>query len=49
MKKYKITAYLDGVQKSRTIEAEDKAEAERIGWELFDADDIYVSEVTNNG
>lgn len=49
MKKYKITAYIDGVQKSRTVEAESKEAAEEIGWELFDADDIYVSEVTNNG
>ena len=49
MKKYKITAYIDEVQKSRTVEAESKAEAERIGWELFDADSINVSEVTNNG
>lgn len=45
MKKYKITAYVDEVQKSKIVEAENKAEAERIGWELFDADSIYVSEV----
>ena len=45
MKKYKITAYIDGVKQSRTVEAENKEEAEKIGWELFDADSIYVSEV----
>lgn len=45
MKKYKISAYIDGVKKSRIIEAKNKAEAEQIGWELFDADSIYVSEV----
>ena len=45
MKKYKITAYIGGVKKSRTVEAKNKAEAEQIGWELFDVDSIYVSEV----
>ena len=45
MKKYEITAYIDEVKKSRTVEAENKEEAEKIGWELFDADDLYVSEV----
>ena len=45
MKKYKITAYIDGVKKTRTVEAESKEAAEEIGWELFDADSIYVSEV----
>lgn len=49
LKKYTISAYIDGVKKTRTVEAESKAEAKRIGWELFDADSIYVSEVTNNG
>lgn len=49
MKKYTISAYIDGVKKTRTVDAENKAEAERIGWELFDADDIYVSEVKDNG
>ena len=48
MKKYEITAYLDGVKKSRIVEAESKEAAKEIGWELFDADDIYVSEVTKN-
>lgn len=45
MKKYKISAYIDGVKKSRIVVARNEAEAERIGWELFDADSIYVSEV----
>jgi hypothetical protein len=45
MKEYEITAYIDGVKKTRTVEAENKEAAERIGWELFDADDLYVSEV----
>ena len=49
LKKYTISAYIYGVKKTRTVEAESKVEAERIGWELFDANDIYVSEVTNNG
>lgn len=46
MKKYKITAYIDDVKKTRTVEAENKETAEQIGWDLFDADSIYVSEVT---
>jgi hypothetical protein len=46
MRKYKITAYIDEVRKTRIVVAENKKEAEQIGWELFDADDIYVSEVT---
>lgn len=45
MKKYEITAYIDEVKKKRIVEAENKEAAKEIGWELFDADDIYVSEV----
>lgn len=44
MKKYKITAHIDGIKKTKVIEASNKEEAKRIGWELFDADTIYVSE-----
>lgn len=45
MKKYEIIAYTDEVKKSRIIEAENKEEAKKKGWELFDADSICVSEV----
>lgn len=45
MKKYEITAYINGVKKSRIVKAKNKADAEKIGWELFDVDSIYVSEV----
>ena len=45
MKKYEITAYIGGVKKSRIVVAKDRAEAKEIGWELFDADSIYVDEV----
>ena len=45
MKKYKITYYADGVQHSRTIEAENKEEALGKAWSLIDADDVHVSEV----
>ena len=45
MKKYEISAYIDGVKKTRIVEAESKEVAVEIGWELFDADSIYVSEV----
>ena len=41
---YKITAYCDEVKKTKIVEAESEEEATRLGWELFDADDIYVSE-----
>lgn len=44
MKKYKITAYIDEIKKTKIVEAKTKDEAEQIGWELFDADSIYVSE-----
>ena len=46
MKEYEITVYIDGVKKTRTVQAENKEAAKQIGWELFDADSIYVSEVT---
>lgn len=49
LKKYTISAHIDGVKKSRIVEAENKEEAKKIGWELFDADSINVSEVTKNG
>lgn len=45
MKKYKISTYVDGVQKSKIVFAKDEIEATNLGWELFDADTIYVSEV----
>ena len=44
MNLYEISAHIDGIKKTRTIFASSKAEAEKIGWELFDADSIYVSE-----
>ena len=43
--RFKVSAYEDGVKKSRVIEAKDKAEAKQIGLEIFWADDIYVEEV----
>lgn len=46
MKKYEITAYTDGVKKTKIVEAENKIEATKKGWELFDTDSLYVSEVT---
>ena len=38
MKKYKITAYIGDVKKSRIVKAKNEAEAYQIGCELFDAD-----------
>ena len=46
MKKYRISYYSDGVKHSRIIEAENKDEALSKAWSLIDADDVYVSEVT---
>ena len=42
---YRVSAYEDGVKKSRIVEAKDKEEAKQIGFEIFYADDIYVEEV----
>lgn len=44
MKRYEITAYEGGVKKTKIVEAENIEEAKRIGWEMFDADSIYVEE-----
>ena len=48
MKRYEITVHEDGVKKVRSVFAYSKEEAEQIGWELFDADSIYVSEVEDD-
>ena len=45
MKEYRITWYKDDTQYSRIVSAASKSEAKRIGWQICDADDIYVSEV----
>lgn len=47
MKKYKITYYSGGVQRTAIIEAESRREALQKAWSMFDADDIYVSEVSD--
>ncbi len=47
MKEYEIVIYSDGVKKVRTIEAPSREDAQRLAWEMFDADDIYVAEVFN--
>lgn len=44
MKKYEITAYIDGIKKTKIVEAKNEREAEQLGWELFIVDSIYVSE-----
>ena len=46
MKKYRISYYSDGVKHSRIIEAKNKEDALDKAWSLVDADDVYVSEVT---
>jgi hypothetical protein len=45
MKKYEITAYIDGVKYSKIVEAKSSEEAKKLGWEMFDTDSIYVEEV----
>lgn len=42
--RFRVSAYEDGVKKSRVIEAKDREEAKQIGLEIFYADTIYVSE-----
>ena len=47
MKEYEIIIYVDGIKKVRTIEASTREDAQRLAWEMFDADDIFVAEVYN--
>ena len=47
MKEYQLTIHENGVTKNYYVEAESVQEALEKGWELCDADDIYVSEVEN--
>ena len=48
MKQYEAVIYIDDIKKVRTIEAETRADAQRLAWEMFDADDIFVAEVEND-
>jgi hypothetical protein len=48
MKEYEAVIYADGVKKVRTIMAPTRADAQRLAWEMFDADDIYIAEVYND-
>lgn len=45
MKKYNITYYKDGVQHTVTITARNRREALQKAWSMFNADDLYISEV----
>lgn len=45
---YEIIIYQDDVKKVRYIEAPTRADAQRLAWEQFDADDIFVAEVYND-
>ena len=47
MKKYRLTFYEDGVQKTQIVTANSSDEALRKGWCMFDADDMYVSEIND--
>ena len=47
MKQYEAVIYVDDVKKVRIIEAETRADAQRLAWEMFDVDDIFVAEVEN--
>ena len=48
MKEYEVIIYSNGVKKVRTINAPTRADAQRLAWEMFDVDDIYVAEVYND-
>ena len=45
MKEYKLTIHENGVTKYYYVDALNEQDALDKGWELCDADDIYVSEV----
>ena len=45
MKEYKLTIHESGVTKYYYVDAASEQEALEKGWELTDADSIYVSEV----
>lgn len=47
MKEYEAIIYEGSVKKVRTIEAPTREDAQRLAWEMFDADDIYIAEVYN--
>lgn len=44
MKDFIISAYENGVKKTKEVKAKDRDEALRLAWELFDSDDAYVTE-----
>lgn len=46
LRKYKISYYIYGVKHCRFIEATNEKEALNKAWSLIDAEDIYISEVT---
>lgn len=46
--KYEIVIYQDDVIRVKYIEAPTRVDAQRLAWEMFDADDIYVAEVFND-
>ena len=43
MKEYKISYYINGVKYERIVKANNRNEAQKIGWEI--AEDIWVEEV----
>lgn len=49
MADYRITAYENGTQKTIIITAYSREDAFQTAWALFDADDMYVEEVIENG
>ena len=49
MADYRVTTYENGTQKTIIITACSREDAKQTAWSIFDADDIYVEEVTENG
>lgn len=49
MADYRVTAYENGTRKTIIITACSREDAFQTAWALFDADDIYVEEVTEDG
>ena len=42
MKDFIISAYENGVKKTKEVKAKDPDEASRLAWELFDSDMMFM-------
>lgn len=49
MADYRVTAYENGTQKTIIITANSREDAKQTAWSIFDAEDVYLEEVTEDG